>query len=67
MADEKLEKWNYWVVFSFLTPVGELRITGRLIERDRPIETYADIENLTTDGVFGDFKAITPINWMRME
>lgn len=37
-------KFNYWVVFSFVTPDEHLRLTGRFIPRDRPIETHEDIK-----------------------
>lgn len=61
------EKFNYWVVFSFLTPEGEFRQTGRFIERTRPIETYEDIKSLNAEGGFTNLRALTPVDWKRMQ
>ena len=66
MADEKL-KFNYWVVFSFVTPDDHLRLTGRFLERSGPIETHEDIKGLVAEAGFADLRALQPIDWKRME
>lgn len=65
MAEET--KFNYWVVYSFLTPDGEMRQTGRFIERKRAIETHEDIKSLKAEGGFADLRALTPVYWTRMQ
>lgn len=62
-----MEKFNYYVVFSFLNPEGQIRITCRYISRDRAIETQKDVQSLAEDGVFGDYNGITVINWKRLQ
>lgn len=62
-----MEKYHYYVTYSFVNTEGRLRITCRYIERDSPIETKQDVQSLIEDAVFGNFKAITVLDWKRLQ